>query len=251
MDTFWSNVMVGIISGVLSGLLVSLVGLVVNEMITRPKLKYIDNWTITKRVRKIEGRKIPVFSPFGGAIPVTIYSASSTGSGDENDITTKIGDFDFYGVTIKNLDDPNVVIHRRVAEITRTTLLFDDSKEIECRWWSRDYSEVDKLFLVNGFNIEDRRKVNISSGTSEHLVIASRLSGSSVYSLFDITSDVEDNFWAIKNQIPNFPRYAKLRIFTTSNSTEIKLEFSLDSDIKKGLLMRELKEFPNTVVFKE
>lgn len=249
---FWSNVMVGIISGILSGMLVWLLSIVVNEMITRPKIKFLNDWKRRKWVGRYEKKKRSIQIPQVN-FSRGILSSSSMDIETNIDEVVSIGgnNFDFYGITIKNENDPNVIIHRRVAEITRTVLVMDDGQEIECRWWTRDYSEVDKLFAGDGFDIDDRRKINISSGTSEHLVIAFRPSDDSSYSLFDITSDVGNNFWNTDHSISDFPRYGKLNIFTSSSSTELKLEFVLSNDTKNDLIIREIRNFPDMIFFEE
>lgn len=241
-----------IIAGII-GLLVAVFGVVIYEMITRPKLTFSDKWMRRKWVGRYGNRKKTI------SIPHLNYVSPSSASINSIEVETNIdesvflgGDyFDFYGITIKNADDPNMLVHRKTAEITRTTLLLDDGQEIECRWWSRDYSEVDKLFTGEGFDIAARRKEEISAGSFEHLVIAYRNSETSNYFLFDITSDVKDNFWNNKNKISNFPRYGILKIFTKSNLKTLKLELSLRKDTNNELIIKEIKTFPNLIFIKE
>lgn len=248
-----SEIIVGTISGILSGLLVWSLTLAVQEMITRPKLTFFRKWQRRKWVGRYETRK-KVFS-----VPQTIIRSPSSISSTSIEFETNANEtvliggdnFDFYGVTIKNESDPNMFWHRRTAEITRTTLLLDDEQEIECRWWSRDYSEVDKLFTGEGFDIAARRMEEISAGSFEHLVIAYRNSESSNYYLFDIVSDVKDNFWSKKYRISKFPRYGILKIFTKSNVTEFRLELSLSNDTKNDLVIKEIRAFPDLVLLKE
>jgi hypothetical protein len=251
MDTFWINVMMSIISGIVSGLLVWLVTIWVNEKITRPDLTFHDSWKMKKTVYRYANRKRML------TVPNPVYSNGLLTTSPYTEIETNIdetveagkGDYEFYGITIKNKDDPNAFIHRRVAEVTRTTLLMDDGQKIECRWWTRDYSELDKLFAGEQANIDDRRKTNISSGTSEHLVIAYHIPKEPKYCLFTIDSDVKDNFWKTSPNITQFPRYAKLFIYTATNMTEIKLEISLKNNQDNELSIKEITSIPKTIQF--
>lgn len=145
-------------------------------------------------------------------------------------INLQQGEYVFYGVTIENSDDPHFLIYHRSAEITRTELLIDNGPKLECRWWTRDYSEKDKLFTGGEFDFDDRRKRIISAGSSEHLVIAYKSVGNRDYYLFDITSDVGDKFWERTNNISEFPKRASLKIVTTSVVTTINLTLDLNAD---------------------
>jgi hypothetical protein len=238
-----------------SGLLVAVLGVVIYEMMIKPKLIFFDRWKGRKWVRRYEKRKktfsvprLDIRSPLSPP-SITIVEFET----NREEIVTIDGNyFDFYGITIKNSNFPNVfAINRKTAEITRTTFLLDDGYDMECRWWSRDYAEIDKLFAGDELDITARRTEEISSGSFENLVIAYRKSESSNYYLFDITSDVKDNFWNKKYEILDFPRFAVLKIFTKSNVAEIKLELSLDNDTKNELVIKEIKAFPDLVLFRE
>lgn len=248
-----SEIIVGTISGILSGLLVWLLSLAVQEMITRPKLTLFEEWNRRKWVGRHEKRKKTISIPqMNIKSPFSISSTSVEVETNMDELVFVGGDyFDFHGITIKNADNPNIFLNRKTAEITRTTLLLDDNHKIECRWWSRDYSEVDKLFTGEGFEISERRLAEISAGSFEHLVIAYRNSESSKYYLFDITSDVKDNFWNKKHELSGFPRYGILKIFTRSNVTEIKLKLSLSDDTKNELIIKEIRAFPDLVLLRE
>ena len=237
-------------SEIIVGLIVSILGLAIYEMITRPKLIFSDRWKRRKWVGRYEKRKKTIsISHMNIKSPLSTPSITSVELETNTDEVVSMGGnyFDFYGMTIKNTDDPNIFIHRKTAEITRTLLLLEDGRKIECRWWSWDYSEIDKLFPGEGFDIEERRKEEISSGSFEHLVIAYRNSESSNYQLFDITSDSKENFWSNKYPISSFPMYALLRISTTSNTTEIKLEISLDNTTTNELVIKEIRTFPDLI----
>lgn len=192
-----------------------IVSIYINEIVTRPRLELEDVWNRRKWVGKV-----------------------AQGEGFF---------YYFFGVTIKNQDNKSGFFHRRVAEITKTSLKLDDGQEIECRWWTRDYSEVDNLFFGTGFNIEDRRKEQLSCGNSKHLVLVSRKQGEKDFSLFDIVSDVNGNFWNKRSIISNFPRYANLRISLTTNIVEIFLKFDLNE--KGEFIIEKIEKLPIPISF--
>jgi hypothetical protein len=253
MDTqaiFWA-----IVTGAIGGLVAWLITVVAGEMITRPKLIVSDNWMRRKRVYKLEKEKHVPYTFTDPKLGITVSTTSASSSSDEG-ITegweiSGGGYFDFYGITIKNFQDSYLWMHRRTAEIKETKLFLDDGQEIECRWWSRDFSESDKLFPTNEIPLGDRRNVQIAAGGSYYLVIAYRNSEGSDYFLFDIVSDIGENFWSNKNPILDFPKYGTLKIVTNSASFEKKLELHLSDDAKNDLKIIEIPKFPNGVFVKE
>lgn len=241
-------------SAVIGGIVVWIISILVGEMITRPKLIFSGEWKKKKWVGRYvkEKRRISVPGINFHSMP-NIYSTLTEIETDAEELVYKGGsDFEFYGITIKNSKDPNILIHRGTAEITRTNLILDDGLRIECRWWSRDYSENDKLFSTDKFTFEARRETVISAGSQEHIVIAYRKIGNSDdYFLFDVVSDVGDNFWNNKYPISNFPRYAKLNIISKTVVKEIFLKFDITRDNKKDLVIQELPILPEDVNIKD
>lgn len=241
------------IGGFITAVIIAIISSGIIEMITRPHLSILENtWIKRKWVAKLEKKqKLDYFfqDPKTG-ITLTTTSASSTEnfSSDEWEISES-NYFDFYGISIKNDDDPNFFIHRKTAEITKTELFLDDDYKMDCRWWSKDYAdEGDKLLAGESFNTYKRSKNEISSGDFKYLVIAYKPSEKNEFSLFNIASDVKDNLWNKKHIISKFPRYAILAITTSAKKFHLKLKIELNTD--NNIEISKITHFPD-FVFRE
>src|SRR6266508_6088957 len=86
--------------------------MVAGEMITRPKLTFEKDLNKRKWVFRLEKNK-PAPYAYTGVSGITVTTQGSTSDYGVNEQMKLSGGafFDFYGITIKNLDDPNVFIH--------------------------------------------------------------------------------------------------------------------------------------------
>lgn len=228
------------------------------EKVIKPSLKVSDFWVKRKWVYKLEKKnsfsytdmKIDIPNPYNTIRngDVSVISSTSTDGFEGWDVKEKEY-YDFFGISIKNLEPSFSWIPRKKIDVVKTKLTLDDGKTIECRWWSKDYADGgEKLLESDDFNLKERRKQEIACGDFEYIVLAYRLSNGREFSLFDIASDVKDNIWKKKHAFGKFPRYANLDIFTYESKMNIKLKIDLSKDNKYNLDFFEITHFPEFVL---
>jgi hypothetical protein len=228
--------------------LAQIVGVFGVDKMLRPKLEIVNpswvkrKWVILQRIE-------PAFE-WARPFEMPIIEATT----DIRNVDPSLGRpegqyFDFYGIAVKNIEVENALFVRKEAEILRAKLRLNDGKEIECRWWTRDHAAQDALFRGQGSNLNEARNVKIPVGTELYLVLAYRLSEGKTYALFGVDSDVDSTFAIGLWDISGFPKYAKLKIFTSEGNIEKKLR--IEPNNKDELEFVEIKDgnFPDGVRF--
>jgi len=90
----------------------------------------------------------------------------------------------FHGLVIGNKQNPNFLMTRRTANISRVFIQTKLNMVIPLRWWSVEAKGVDKLFDNDGV-IMPRSEANITCGSEEILLVYYEFLGKSKKFFFE------------------------------------------------------------------